>query len=56
VMMMTRQVVKLLVEKGADISVTDNEGLTALINAAEVGPVAGRIQGCCMRQASYDKL
>lgn len=31
------QVVKLLVEKGADINEKDQEGLTALINAAEVG-------------------
>lgn len=30
------QVVKLLVDKGADINEKDQEGLTALINAAEV--------------------
>lgn len=30
------QAVKLLVDKGADISEKDKEGLTALINAAEV--------------------
>jgi ankyrin repeat protein len=38
------QVVKLLVEKGADINEKDQEGLTALINAAEVG--GSQIDGC----------
>lgn len=33
---MLQQAVKLLVDKGADLSEKDKEGLTALINAAEV--------------------